>query len=349
MKTMVIGFGQCGGRLADEFVRLDLRARDFRGMNVITRTIAVDTDINSMQGLSQNRPGNLKILIGEIKTRGHGVAKDRELAAQIIADEDFKIINEIKDSGRLDSTDVFMVVGGAAGGTASGCLPGIARALKGKYNRPVYALLVLPFEHELEIEANFLKNTAQCLQEIGSVADAVFIFDNQRYIHKGLSWRENIAEINKMIVEPFFNLLCAGEEKKSEHVGVSTLEINDILQMLTGWTAIGYGKVDLPIIPMPWDKKGDEAQHGLAAMEVALSELSVACEPAKATNALYLVSAPAKQIGIGMVTQLGEFIRDISPDAAIRYGDYPIDKALVDVSLVLSGLKEIEKLAIYRN
>ncbi|MFH1232190.1 MAG: cell division protein FtsZ, partial [Planctomycetota bacterium] len=148
MKTMVIGFGQCGGRLADEFVRLDLRARDFRGINVITRTIAVDTDMNSMQGLSPNRPGNLKILIGEGKTRGHGVAKQRELAAQIAMEEDFKITNEIKDSGRLDSTDAFMVVGGVAGGTASGGLPVFARTLKEKYNRPVFGLVVLPFEHE---------------------------------------------------------------------------------------------------------------------------------------------------------------------------------------------------------
>jgi tubulin-like protein CetZ len=342
MKTMVIGFGQCGGRLADEFVRLDLTARDFRGINVITRTIAVDTDLNSMQGLSSNRPHKSKILIGEGQTRGHGVAKNREIAAQITKDEDFKIVDEIKDSGRIEGTDAFMVVGGAAGGTASGGLPVFARTLKEKYNRPVFALVVLPFEYELEIETNFAKNVAQCLQEIQSVADAVFLFDNQRYVHKGLSWRDNISEINRMIVEPFFNLLCAGEEKKSEHVGVSTLEINDILEILEGWTAIGYGMVDLPIIPMPWDKKGDETNHGIKAMEAALSDLSFKCDPSKATKALYLVSAPEKQIGMGMVTQLGEFIRKISPEASIRFGDYPIDKALVDITVVLSGLKDIE-------
>jgi tubulin-like protein CetZ len=349
MKTMVIGLGQCGGRLADEFVRLDLRARDFRSVNVITRTIAVDTDANSMQGLSSNRPGNLKILIGEGKTRGHGVAKQRELAAQITAEEDFKVINEIKDSGRLETTDAFLVAGGIAGGTASGGLPVIARTLKEKYNRPVFALIVLPFEHELEIDANFAGNTTQCLEEIRSIADASFIFDNQRYIRKGVSWRENIAEINRMIVEPFFNLFCAGEEKKSEHVGVSTLEINDILQMLAGWTAIGYGKVDLPIIPMPWDKKGDRANHGITAMEAALSDLSIQCDPAKAAKALYLLSAPEKQIGVVLVTQLGELVRKLAPAATLRYGDYPIDKALLDVTVVLSGLSEIERLAAYRS
>ncbi len=348
MKTMVIGLGQCGGRLADEFVRLDLRARDFRGANVITRTIAADTEAASMQGLSPRRPANLKILIGESKTRGHGVAKQRELAARIMAEESFKLTNEIKDSDRLDETDAFMLVGGTAGGTASGGLPVMAQTLKEKYKRPVFALVVLPFEHELEIEPNFARNTAQCLQEIRSSADAVFVFENQRYISKGLSWRENITEINRMIVEPFFNLLCAGEETKSQNVGVSTLEINDILQMLTGWTAIGYGGVDLPIISMPWDKKGDEASSlGDTALNMALNDLSVQCNPARATRAMYLVSAPEKYIGMELVTRMGEYIRKIAPDVSLRYGDYPIDKALLDVTVVFSGLKDIDLLEEY--
>jgi tubulin-like protein CetZ len=346
MKVMVVGFGQCGGRLADEFVRLDLRARDFRGANIVLRTFAVDTDSVSMQGLSPNRPANSKILLGEGKTRGHGVAKQRGLAKEITDEEHFKITNEIKNE-RLEGTDAFLVAGGIAGGTASGGIPVMVRTLKEKFSRPVFALVVLPFEYELEIEPNFARNTAACLQEIKQVADATFVFDNQLYIRKGLSLHENIAEINRMIAEPFFNLLCAGEERKSQHIGVSTLEINDILQMLVGWTSIGYGKVNLPIIPMPWDKKGDRAQHALTAMELALSDLSVQCDPSRATRALYLLSAPEKQIGIGLVTQLGEFIHRAAPEASLRYGDYPIDKALVDVSLVLSGFEEIERLARY--
>jgi tubulin-like protein CetZ len=348
MKTMVIGLGQCGGMLADEFVRLDLRARDFRNLSIVTRSIAVDTDTNSMQSLSPMRPAELKILMGEAKTRGHGVGKQRELAAQIIVDEGFKVNNEIRDSGRLDITDAFFLVGGIAGGTASGGMPVIARNLKEKYNRPVFVLAVLPFDHELEIDEIFAKNTAQLLKEIQMVSDAVFLIDNQRYVQKGLSWRENISEINKMIVEPFYILLCAGEEKRREHVGVSTLEINDILQMLNGWTAIGYGKIDLPIIPMPWDKKGDEAHHGISAMDLALSELSIQCDPKTATKALYLVSAPEKEIGVELVKHLGEYLRAIAPEASIRYGDYPIDKALIDVTVVLSGLGEVERIVTYQ-
>jgi cell division GTPase FtsZ len=107
--------------------------------------------------------------------------------------------------------------------------------------------------------------------------------------------------------------------------------------------------VDLPIISMPWDKKGDQASSlGDTALNAALNDLSVQCNPARATKAMYLVSAPEKYIGMEMVTRMGEYIRKIAPDVALRYGDYPVDKALLDVTVVFSGLKEIDQLERYR-
>ena len=36
MKLMVIGLGQCGSRVADEFARLGQRARSERGTTIVT-------------------------------------------------------------------------------------------------------------------------------------------------------------------------------------------------------------------------------------------------------------------------------------------------------------------------
>ena len=36
MKLLVIGLGQCGGRIADEFARLNVRSRVQRGIDIIT-------------------------------------------------------------------------------------------------------------------------------------------------------------------------------------------------------------------------------------------------------------------------------------------------------------------------
>ena len=72
MKLLVIGCGQCGGRIADEFARLNRRAQAERGINIITDTFAVNTDIADLSGLSFIRPDpQHRILIGGQKTSGH--------------------------------------------------------------------------------------------------------------------------------------------------------------------------------------------------------------------------------------------------------------------------------------
>ena len=41
MKLVVIGFGQCGNRIADEFARLNRRARGHRGIEITPGVFAV--------------------------------------------------------------------------------------------------------------------------------------------------------------------------------------------------------------------------------------------------------------------------------------------------------------------
>jgi len=344
MKFMAIGLGQAGGRIADELVRLDQRARRSRGLRILTGAFAVDTDASSLKGLTSiNADG--QIILGEAKTRGHGVGKDSALGAEIAAEEAFKIVDSVRQTKRFTETDFFLLTGGIGGGTASGIMPVVAKLLKERYaDKTVYAIAALPFEHEESIEPQFVRNTVAGLESIKSAADAIFLIDNERYVRKGISWRDNISGINRMIVEPFFNLLCAGEEKKAKHVGVSTLEVSDIIKTLSGWTAIGYGKADVNLITLPWDKPKDETERGRKAMDEAISELSITCNPKDSTGALYLVSAPPAEIGVSLIKYMGEYLRSIAPDATIRYGDYPYEKGLVDVTVVLSGLKAVEKI-----
>lgn len=355
MKLMVIGFGQCGNRIADEYARLGKKARTLRGTEIITGALAVDTDTATLSGLSTIKPHHeRRIVIGEAKTRGHGVGKSRELATEIAKEDGFKIIDAIRQTKRISETDAFLLVAGAAGGTGSGTLPVLAQLLKERYvDRPIYSLIVLPFEHEEEIEPRNINNTASCLKSIYSVADAVFLFDNQRHIRKGLSLGGNIEKINQLIVEPFFNLLCTGEERKRRHIGVTTLDAGDIVQTLSGWTALGYGKSLLNLITFPWDnsrhfkKKNHELHKGIKAMDEAITELSVQCNTKDAGRALYLVSAPNEEIYVDLFRSLGDYLRDLTPEAMIRYGDYPVNKGITDVTLVLSSLRKVEKVTRY--
>ena len=355
MKLVVVGFGQCGCRIADEFARLNGRARGQRGIEIITGVFAVNTDAADLSGLTRIKPNyQHRILIGGRKTGGHGVGKINELGAEVAREDGDKVIDAVRTARRFFETDAFLLVAGAAGGTGSGAIPIMTQYIKERYaDKPVYDLIVLPFEHEETTEERTIYNSATCLKSVSSIADATILVDNQRYVRKDFSLKNNLAKINAMIVEPFYDLLCAGEEKKAKYIGARMLDAGDIIQTLAGWTVIGYGKSLLPLIRLPFErtrnfrKKSAETHKGIEAMDEAISELSLRCNPMDASRALYLVAAPAKEMNMDLVKELGSYLRDIAPAAVIRNGDYPRERGMLDVTVILSELKDVQKVRDY--
>ena len=355
MKLVVIGFGQCGGRIADEFARLNSRARRRRGIEIITGAFAVNTDAADLSGLSSIKADyQHRVLIGGRKTGGHGVGKINELGAEVAREDSDKVIDAIRTARRFFESDAFLLIAGAAGGTGSGAIPIITKHIKERYvDKPVYNLIVLPFQHEEDTEERTIYNSAACLKSVNSVADAVILIDNQRYVRKDFSIRNNLAKINALIAEPFYNLLCAGEEKKSKYIGVRMLDAGDIMQTLVGWTVMGYGKSQVPLIRFPFvgtrnfRKKSTETHRGIQAMDEAVSELSLKCSPVDAGRALYLLSAPAKEMNMELIKDLGDYLRDIASEAIIRNGDYPRERGILDVTVILSELSDVEKVRNY--
>jgi cell division GTPase FtsZ len=355
MKLVVIGFGQCGGRIADEFARLNKRARRHRRIEIIPNAFAVNTDVADLSGLSCIKSDyQHRILIGNRKTGGHGVGKINERAAEIARDDSDKIIDAMRSARRFYETDAFLLIAGAAGGTGSGATPIIAKKLKDRFpHKPVYTLIVLPFENEEEREVRTNYNTATCLKAIYPVSDAVFLIDNQRYIQKDSSLSNNVNAINKLIAEPFYDLLCAGEVKKAKQVGVRVLDGGDIIATLSGLTTLGYGVTQLSTIRLPFArvrdfrKKSTETHKGIQAMDEALSNLSIECDPKDSGNALYLVSAPRGEMSMDLVNELSEYLSEVAPEAGVRYGDYPRGEATLKVTIILSKLKRVDKVRQY--
>jgi cell division GTPase FtsZ len=354
MKLVVIGFGQCGSRIADEFARLNKRARSHRGIEITPGVFAVNTDAADLSGLSTIKADyQHRILVGGRKTGGHGVGKINELGAEVAREDADKVVDALRATKRFYETDGFLLIAGAAGGTGSGSIPIIAQQIKERYtDKPLYALVVLPFEHEEENEERTVYNTAVCLKSIYSVADAVILVDNQRYVRKDFSLKDNLSKINSLIVEPFYNLLCAGEEKKARHVGAKTLDAGDIIQTLLGWTVLSYGESNLKRFKLPFGgksfrDKSTETHKGIQAMDEAISELSTHCNPKDAGRALYLLSAPAKDINMDLVKELSDWLKDMAPNAIIRNGDYPRQSGVMNITLILSELSDLEKVRNY--
>ena len=82
-------------------------------------------------------------------------------------------------------------------------------------------------------------------------------------------------------------------------------------------------------------------------MDEAVSELSLKCSPMDAGRALYLLSAPAKEMNMELIKDLGDYLRDIASEAIIRHGDYPRERGILDVTVILSELSDVEKVREY--
>jgi tubulin-like protein CetZ len=354
MKLTVIGFGQCGGRIADEFARINKEAVANRGSSIAPGVYAVNTDSADLTGLVHIKADySHRILIGGHRTAGHGVGKINEMGARVAKEDADKIFNAIISTRQFFESDAFLLAASGGGGTGSGAVAVMTQMIKERFNhKPIYDLIVLPFSHEERTEERSTYNTALCLKSINSIADAVIVVDNQRYVNKDATLANNLSDINRQIVEPFYDLLCAGEETKTKFIGAKTLDAGDIMQTLTGWTAIGYGRSDAPMFNFPFRKTGfrnkiDQTYKGINAMEEAISKLSVDCDPADASRALYLISAPVSEMNMYIVNEIGAHLRNIAPRATIRNGDYPREKHIIDVNVVFSGLNNVQKIRDY--
>jgi cell division GTPase FtsZ len=353
MKLTVIGLGQCGSRIADHFARLNFKAHGQRKTMIAPTVIAVNTDQADLTGLRfVKNDYRHRILLGLRQTLGHGVGKINELGAQLAKADSDKVLDAVKASPQFYESHAFLLIAGAAGGTGSGSLPIIARAVKDRYiSKPVYALVVLPFEHEQTSESRSTYNTATCLKSTYDIVDAIFLADNQRYVRKDASLVSNIDRINRMIAEPFYDLMCAGEITRAKYVGSRTVDGGDIIASLEGWTTIGLGRTELPSFRFPWEirkktfrDKALESFRGTQALDATFSDLSLTCEPKDAGKAIYIISGPEKELNMDMVKSISDYIKELAPNALIRGGDFPGERHFIDVTLILSQLSFVPRI-----
>ena len=356
MKLTVIGLGQCGSRIADHFARLNRKAHAERKATIAPVVIAVNTDQADLAGLKFIKNDYMhRVLIGLRKTMGHGVGKLNEIGAELAKEDGDKVMDAVRAESHFYETHAFLLIAGAGGGTGSGALPIVAKMVRECYiSKPVFALCILPFAHEQASEDRSVYNSALCLKSVYDTVDAVFLADNQRYVRKDASLMNNMEKINRQIVEPFYDLMCAGEATKGKHVGSRTVDGGDIIASLEGWTALGIGRSELPTLRFPWEikkksfhEKAVESFRGTEAMDATLSELSITCDPRNAGKAVYIISGPAKELNMDMVKSVSDYIRELAPTALLRGGDFPGESHFIDITLIFSQLSFVPKIKEY--
>ena len=268
-----------------------------------------------------------------------------------------------RGAGDVYSADAILVIGTTSGGTGSGSVGVIVDMLKEEFKKPVYAMLVLPFESQYD-EPDSVINTATCLKKVldNSKADAVFLADNQKFVRKNESIGFNYSTINRRIADSFMDILCVGEETDRRFIG-EVLDANDVIRILHGPTAIGVSHTQVPppkkagLIDR-FVNSGAEARHfsiskaqierAQTVVNQALAELSVDCEYIEdnkvlydAQNVLGLFSGPAQEATEEIVEMMDSTFADRVPGAGRRKGTYPGRTSdTISVTVLVSNLGE---------
>ena len=353
MKLFVIGCGRCGGRVADRFAEIGRTARSDRRLDIVLGTLAVATtsvELNNLAFVADDLSRG--VVIGAERTGGRGVGRENELAAEIAREEGDRVLRAVADSPRSLDADAFLLIAAAAGGTGSGAVSVLTRQLKERYpEKPAYNLIILPTVQEERAEPAAVINAATCLKSAYVMAEAVFLVDNEKLIGKDSSLRDHPERTNAAVVQPFYNLLCAGEERNPRFIGAKTLDAGDIVQSLSGWTAIGYaqGKAHKVVPELSIDDthpSGDEVgtvQRAGRLVHDALNDLSLECKACDARSALYLLTAPHEAVNINHIQELGGTLKRVAEHAIIRGADYPREKRSMELSLILSEIVEVPR------
>ena len=372
MKLVVVGCGQGGSNIADEFVSLNKWVWKNRRIRLFTGdkhdhpargVFAVNLGAADLYSLRNIPPTeDHTILLGTTdEFRGRGAGKVNTDGAEQARRGATTIASTIRDYGDVYSADAIMVIATTAGGTGSGSVGVIVDLLKEAFKKPVYAMLILPFENQYN-DPDSMVNTATCLKRVlhNSKADAVFLVDNQKFVKKHAEVRINLAQTNRQIVDSFMDLLCVGEETSAEYIG-EVLDANDLVRTLHGATAIGIGHSAIPKSPgmlSRWLDGRGKRQHFAAAkarieraqnvVHQALSELSIDCEVHRngdsffdAQNVLGLFSGPSREATEEIIEMMDNCFSDRVPGAGRRKGTYPGRTSdTISVTVIISNLGE---------
>nr|WP_264475441.1 tubulin/FtsZ family protein [Halorubellus salinus] len=342
----IIGFGQAGGKVLDEFIAFD---RQTKG-SVVRGAVAVNTAKADLRGL-EHVPEDRRVLVGQTRVKGHGVGADNELGAEI-AEEDIGEIQSAIDDIPTHEVDAFLVIAGLGGGTGSGGAPVLAKHLKRIYSEPVYGLGILPGSDEGGI---YTLNAARSFQTFVREADNVIVFDNDGWRHSGESLEGGYDSINEEIVRRLNVLFSAGEVDDGDTVAESVVDASEIINTLGngGVSSIGYAvdhvdRGDSGLLSRFSKKQLDDVDttNRITSLvrKATLGRLTLPCEVQGAERALLVVAGPPEYLNRKGIERGRTWLEEQTGSMEVRGGDFPMPKeSSVACVVLLSGVTNVPR------
>lgn len=355
MKLALIGVGQAGGKIVDALLK---REEAFDPENgIIEHALAINTAQTDLGGL-QHVPEDRQILIGETEVGGHGTGGDSDLAAEI-ANTELDELESALTPIAIHRVDAFLVIAGLGGGTGGGVTPVLTKRLQELYEEPVYGLGVLPAVDEGGI---YTLNAARCLKTVVGTVDSLILFDNDAWRSSGEAVDVSYEEMNAELVKQLEPILRAGELREDQQVAESVVDTSDIINTLSGGgiTVIGYAE-DTSVETVDSGSKGllarfrgdDEQETDSAAAtnritslirQATRGRLTVAADVSTTERGLVIVAGPSQFINRKGIERGRTWLEEETGSMHIRGGDYPWNREVVAVSIVLSGVSAADRI-----
>lgn len=306
-RIKVVGIGNSGTNAVSHMVRSGVKGVDF---------ITVDTDAQKLHHSLAKK----KIHIGKTITRGLGAGMNPEVGRKAAEET----IEEVQNT--LKGADLVFLAGGTGGGTTSGAMAPIAKAIKDQGILTV-AVVTKPFFFE---GSQRMQIADRAVEEIRKEVDALIVVPNDRLlamIDKNTSATAAFAmcdEVLRQAVEGISDLITIP--------GIINVDFADIRAIMAnaGAALMGIGR-------SAGDNRAVEAAR--AAINSPLLEISI--EGAK--GVLFAIAGDDKMTMYEIQEAAKVITEAIDPNAKVIFGaihDSKLDKNEIKVTVIASGFPE---------
>ena len=302
----VVGIGGAGGNTINSIIESGLQGIEC----IVTNTDAQALNISK---------ANIKIQLGMKSAKGMGTGANPELGKRAAEEDLDKLMNV------LDGADIVFLAAGMGGGTGSGALPVIARALKEQGILSI-AVVTKPFSFEGKKRTRVAEIA---IEQIKKEVDTLLVIPNQKLLEvtdKNVSMIDAFAMIN--------NVLSQSVKGISEiitypgHMNVDFADVRTIIKDM-GLAVMGSGTAS---------GQDRAAEAALQAISSPLLE-NMSIEGAKG---VLLNITGGKNLGLHEISEAASIIYEqAEEDANIILGSV-IDETMdeeVTVTIIATGFK----------
>jgi cell division protein FtsZ len=300
----VVGVGGAGGNTINSMIDAGYEGIEF---------IVANTDA---QALAMSK-ASVKIQLGVKSTKGLGSGANPDLGRRAAEEDLDKVLDEVGEA------DIVFLSGGMGGGTGSGALPVIAKALKASGILTV-SVVTKPFAFEGKRRARIAESAIDALRK---EVDTLIVIPNQKLLEvvdQEVSMIDAFARINEVLnqaVKGISDIIT-----KPGHINVDFADMREIMHGM-GMAVLGTGSAS----------GTDRARH--AAEQAISSPLLENMSIAGAKGVLINISGGAN-LGLHELSQAASVIYElVDEDANIIIGSV-IDKQMgdaVSVTVIATG------------